>query len=84
MNRPSRSARERLAQAVYEMRTRQRLSQEAVADRADLSRNFVGMVERGEVSPSFDNLAKLADGLGVRLSELMRLYESRKDGTDFE
>ncbi|MBB4661566.1 transcriptional regulator with XRE-family HTH domain [Conexibacter arvalis] len=66
------------------MRTRQRLSQEAVADRADLSRNFVGMVERGEVSPSFDNLAKLADGLGVRLSELMRLYESRKDGTDFE
>ena len=77
MPRSAPNSRDGLAQAVFEMRSRHRLSQEAVAEQAGLSRNFVGMVERGEVSPTFDNLVKLADGLGVKLSELVLLYEER-------
>ena len=36
------------------------LSQEALAERADVSRNFVSLLERGRHSPSLDMLVALA------------------------
>lgn len=69
-----------LGQALYELRTRRRLSQEEVGLRGGVSRNFVGLVERGESSPSFGVLVRLADGLGVPVSEVVSLYEERLGG----
>jgi transcriptional regulator with XRE-family HTH domain len=66
-----------LAAAVREIRARQQLSQEAVADAGELNRNTVGMVERREITPSFGALVGIARGLGVPLSELVRVYEER-------
>lgn len=66
-----------LAAAVREIRARQQLSQERVASRGGVGRKYVGQIERGEIIPSFAALVALANGLGVPLSELVRVYEER-------
>lgn len=42
-----------------------RLTQHQLADRAGVSRDVVGDVERGRVNPRLDELAKIARVLGV-------------------
>lgn len=67
-----------LADAVREIRGRERLSQWEVAAGGDLNRNTVGQIEREEIaSPSLGVLLGLADGLGVTLGELVAVYEAR-------
>ncbi|MGN6189250.1 MAG: helix-turn-helix domain-containing protein [Conexibacter sp.] len=64
-----------LGAAVRELRARRGMSQEELGARADLHRNYVGAIERGEINPTFRVLLKLEDGLGLPLAELVRLYE---------
>jgi transcriptional regulator with XRE-family HTH domain len=66
-----------LAAAIREIRARQQLSQERVAGGGGVGRKYVGQIERGEIIPSFAALVALAKGLGVPLSELIRVYEER-------
>jgi len=47
------------------------LSQEKLAELADLHRNYVGGVERGERNVSLLNIVKLAHGLNVRVPKLV-------------
>jgi transcriptional regulator with XRE-family HTH domain len=70
-----------LAAAVREIRARHQLSQERVAGKGGVGRKYVGQVERGEIIPSFAALIALATGLDVPLSELVRVYEERLQGT---
>jgi len=47
------------------------LSQEALAERAGLHRNYVGFLERRERNPSATTIFGLARTLGVRAAELV-------------
>jgi transcriptional regulator with XRE-family HTH domain len=46
-------------------------SQEALAERADLNRSYIGELERGQAIPSLLTLKKLSMALGVSLSNLL-------------
>ena len=48
------------------------LSQEQLAFRAGVTRNYVGGLERGEKSPTLRTLDKLAEALGVSPLDLLR------------
>ncbi|MDI7774953.1 helix-turn-helix transcriptional regulator [Asticcacaulis sp. EMRT-3] len=61
-----------LAQNLRELRGKQGLSQEELADIAGLHRTFIGAVERCERNISLDNIGKLATALGVPAAELFR------------
>ncbi|MCI0430936.1 MAG: helix-turn-helix domain-containing protein [Rhodospirillales bacterium] len=56
---------------MRKLRRDQDLSQEALGARADLDRNYVSGVERGERNPSLVNICRLAGALGVEPSVLM-------------
>ncbi len=47
-----------------------KLSQEELAFRAGLDRSYISQIERGIANPSILAVAKIAESLGVALSEL--------------
>jgi transcriptional regulator with XRE-family HTH domain len=48
------------------------LSQEELAEHADLHRTYVGSAERGERNVSLENIVRLADALKVKPSDLLK------------
>jgi transcriptional regulator with XRE-family HTH domain len=61
-----------VASNIRRMRTARGLSQEALADRCGLNRNYVGMLEREENSPTVDVLEKLAKALDVDPAAMLK------------
>lgn len=61
--------------AVRHFREQQGWSQEALAERADLNRSYLGEVERGRAVPSLETAAKLASALEIPLSGLLARCE---------
>jgi len=55
--------RETVARNLRRLRQAKGLSQEELADRADINRNYVGMLEREQHAATIDMLEKLADVL---------------------
>ena len=60
------------AQKVRSLREEQGLSQEKLAERSELHRTYIGMVERLERNPSLVCIHKIAKGLGVQITDLFK------------
>ena len=71
LDRQTKSQRE-LGEAIREARTRQKWSQEAFAMKVGLHRTYIGSVERGERNISLENLMRIAERLGVKVSDLLK------------
>lgn len=61
---------EAFGRAVRLWRKRKGLSQERLAERADLHRNYVGLVERGERNASIKTIFQIARALDVAVADL--------------
>lgn len=66
---------EALAFVIRETRRNKNLSQEQLAERAKLHRNFVSFIERSKSRPAIDSIFAIADALGVRASTLIARAE---------
>jgi transcriptional regulator with XRE-family HTH domain len=64
------NARVRLGARVRDLRSQKGWSQEELAERAGLHRNYLGGVERGERNIGLDNVVALADAFGVPVADL--------------
>jgi len=66
----TRSVKSRFGTTVRRLRDQRGYSQEELAERAGLHRNYVGGVERGERNVGLENIVRLARALSVRPGEL--------------
>jgi transcriptional regulator with XRE-family HTH domain len=61
-----------LGAAIREQRKRLKLSQEKLAEKAELHPNYFGRVERGEENVSLAALRRIARALKIRVAELVK------------
>ncbi|MBR0851684.1 helix-turn-helix transcriptional regulator [Bradyrhizobium diazoefficiens] len=59
-----------LGENVRRLRQLAELSQEGLAEAADLRQALISEIERGEANPRLASLTKIADALKVRLTDL--------------
>jgi transcriptional regulator with XRE-family HTH domain len=62
---------ERFGAVVRQMRESRGLTQEQLAERAEVSATYIGFVERGDNVPTLTIVLQIASALGVRASELL-------------
>lgn len=55
------------------------LSIEELAFRADIHPNYLGDIERGQRNPSIKNIEKIAQGLGVDISDLFIFSKTKNN-----
>ena len=67
--------RRRFGKKLRVLRKRAGLSQEQLAESADISVDFVSLIERGINAPSFHTLEKLAEALDVAVADLFDFEE---------
>lgn len=64
-----------LGREIRRLRRARDVTQEALADLAGLSANYIGAIERGEQNPGAKALFKIARGLHVHPAELFAGYK---------
>jgi transcriptional regulator with XRE-family HTH domain len=65
------NAKKELGLRIRSLRKRQGLTQEEMADKCGLHWTYIGGLERGERNPTLTTMQKVAEGLGVGLTELL-------------
>ena len=68
-----------LGHAIRQVREDRNLSQERLAELAGLHRTYISSVEQGRRNLSIENVQKVANALGVSMTELVQLCEDRLD-----
>ena len=62
----------KLGQLIRSKRESQGLTQFELAEKSNVDRNYIGMLERGERNPSYLSLQKIAKGLGIPVNLLIK------------
>lgn len=63
---------------LYLKQLRGTRTQDQLSEKAGLSKQYISTVERGLSKPGLDTLKKIADALGITVSDLFRFeYEAR-------
>lgn len=62
----------KLGENIRNLRESQAISQEELAEKAELDRTYIGGVERGERNLTILSTLKLCQALGVELSDLTK------------
>ena len=65
----------RFGEKVRELRREKKLSQEELAFRAGIHRNYLGGIERGERNPCLNNILSIADALEISPAELFSNFK---------
>jgi transcriptional regulator with XRE-family HTH domain len=65
-------------QAVRDLRVERGISQERLAELAEIHRTYIGDVERGTRNIALVNMTRIANALGTKLSALLK--EAEADG----
>lgn len=65
------SQRNALAESIFQMRTKQGLSQLDLATKAGIDRKTVNRIECGHFSPSLDTLVRLSAVLAIKPAKLL-------------
>jgi transcriptional regulator with XRE-family HTH domain len=59
-----------LGRAVQAIRAERGISQVQLAERTGLMQSWISHIEHGRRNPTWSNIGRLADGLGVTVAEL--------------
>ena len=70
-----------IGERIRGLRKLAHLTQEQLAEKADLSVQFVGFIERGQAKPTLDSLEKIGGALGVRIEDLFRFQKKGEQQT---
>jgi transcriptional regulator with XRE-family HTH domain len=68
------SIKQRFGKAIRRRRRELDLSQEELAERAELHRTYISNIERGELNPSLETMEKLVKALNITVSDLFANY----------
>jgi len=66
------STRQLFARRVKELRAERGWSQDELAANSGLHRAYIGIIERSEKGATLDTVEKIAEALGVHVSELFK------------
>jgi transcriptional regulator with XRE-family HTH domain len=61
-----------LGETIHAERKKRGWSQEKLAEKADLARNYIGNIERAEYKITVETLAKIAKALNLTVHDLTR------------
>lgn len=61
-----------VGETIRTARKKAKLSQERLAEKADLNRNYIGEIERAEKKITLETLWKIAKALNVRVRDLVK------------
>lgn len=67
----SRKNRKQLGNAIRRYRLKAKLTQEKLAELADLNEKYIGDVERGQENIGFDALMRVSKALRISISKLL-------------
>ena len=67
-----------LGLSIKRIREQKNLSQEKLAEAADIHTSYIGQIERGLRYPSLKVLFRIADALNIKISELFKDMDAKK------
>jgi len=72
---------EKVSERIKKLRRAARLTQNQLAEKAGLSEDTIGALERGKASPSLDSLQKITGALQIRIKDF---FDFEEEGEEIE